>query len=420
MKKKFLPPEIKRPVSSSKKVRRYYIQFHTFHPFTGEKLRHRDYISRSKFPTDQKQEVEVKRRFDIHLSMLNSGNHPKFFGERLESSMEKAHKVVWGVWQKNLEYRTAKSYNCIFKCFFDYTIEKHGANTKFKDYTREMAIDYCDYLVLKKSSPKTVENYTSLISSLYKKLNDRGFVLNNPFLALDLPKSKIKRIRYVDRDERVEIFEYLRQKDVYCYRFVLLQYFLLTRPSEAVDIKINDIKLYDQRIRISHRCVKNDRDKFVRIPDVLMSIFLGMNLQNIPSNYYLFAKGLEPGPEKIHHISRTSDIFRKHRKSQNWSNDVVVYDFKSTGIIDYLNAGVPAHQIQIQAGISWEKMEDYINVQSMVCAGSELVQNAMPIFTKDNFQQSDNLTNCLKYFFNLKEHEKERFLGIASPKFTTA
>lgn len=94
----------------------------------------------------------------------------------------------------------------------------------------------------------------------------------------------------------------------------------------------------------------------------------------------------------------------------SWVNDFKAYDLKATGIQDYLLAGVPPDQVQLQAGITWEEMATYLEVKKQRTASSELMEKAMPLksFNKKTKRENKNLDHFIKLFHKLTDEEMEK------------
>ncbi len=408
MKKKFFPAELKIP-SKVSKDQRYYLAYKILNNKSGKYERFRDYVSRVDFVTDKEQLTEAKRlQKEINLT-LEAGTHVRLGGKRMLTKMETAFETIWEVWQQRIKRRTINTYNTMFRFFFSYCKEQFSPNLTFANFTREMASGYADYVEIKKHKPKTVLNHVSLIHTLFAKLQKRGFVKMNPFDNLDLPSDKVKRIRYVEAEDRNMIFKWLKENDPDCYLYCLCIYYLLARPVELINVQIRDINFKEQKIRFSHKNVKNDIDKYTRIPDVLMPVFLDKQLDKYNANCYLFTKGFRVGAEAWKYTSRPGDVIRKYRNLNNWKSDFVAYDLKPTGIQDYLVAGVPVDQVQLQAGITWEEMATYLELKKMRMPGLELMKKAPELVMETKWKNNIRVKAVFDQYLNLDADEREMF-----------
>ncbi len=408
MKKKFLPASIRIP-SKKSKDQRYYLNYRVLNQQTLRYIRARDYISRKDFPTDELQLAEAERRKEEVNLELTAGTHYLLTGKKIRTKLEEAFDQVWAVWSQRLERRTINSYNQIFRFFFDYCKRNFPPDILFDDFTREMACQFADYIEINKKSTKTVLCNISLINTLFKKLMKREYIRQNPFENLDLPKENITRIRYIEKSDRNEIFSWLKKNDRGAYLYCVCIYYLLARPDELINVRIRDIKLSEQKIKFHHAQVKNDIDKMVRIPDAIMPVFLDHQLDRYNHNDYLFSKKFLPSSEPWKYSTRPGEIIRKYRKANKWKSDFVAYDLKPSGIQDYLAAGVPVDQVQLQAGISWEEMSTYLELNKMRMPGLQLVSGAMPLLTESNWQNNLRVKSLLDEFMKMSEQEKKIF-----------
>ena len=102
-------------------------------------------------------------------------------------------------------------------------------------------------------SSKSIRRHISSIKGFYKYLVMEEIVLNNPFIYVTLPKKETKLPRYLTNDELLSIFNHMEIKNNYDLRDRLILELLYAtgiRVSELVNIKVNDINLSNESIRI--------------------------------------------------------------------------------------------------------------------------------------------------------------------------
>lgn len=151
------------------------------------------------------------------------------------------------------------------KRYSENTIMNYEIDLKeFKDYLNKEMFHYLDvdYIFIKgylvslydrNLSRNSVSRKLSSLRSFYKYLYNNEICSNNPFKYVVSPKKEKRLPKYLTIDEIKEIFlvpnleQSLGQRD----RLILeLMYNTGIRVSELVNIKINDIDLYNREIRI--------------------------------------------------------------------------------------------------------------------------------------------------------------------------
>ena len=172
-------------------------------------------------------------------------------------------------YNKNYSEKTIVNYEIDIKNYFSY-LEQECLNYKEVEYEDLMGL-FQHFESLKLSS-KSIRRHISSLKGFYKYLNSMGIVNGNPFNYVSLPKKEIKLPRYLTYDELLEIFNDLEIKTNYDLRdrlIIELLYATGVRVSELVNIKIEDIILANQSIKVFG---KGSKERFVYYNDVCKEI----------------------------------------------------------------------------------------------------------------------------------------------------
>ena len=153
-------------------------------------------------------------------------------------------------YNKNYSDKTITNYEIDLNDYFSY-LDKECLDYKDVEYEDLMGLfDHFDKLKL---SGKSIRRHVSTLKGFYKYLNSNNICLNNPFNYVNLPKKETKLPRYLSYEELLLIFHNLEIKTNYDLRDRLileLMYATGVRVGELVNIKISDITLSNQSIRV--------------------------------------------------------------------------------------------------------------------------------------------------------------------------
>jgi len=153
-------------------------------------------------------------------------------------------------YNKNYSDKTIANYALDLNDYFSY-LEKEGLDYKKVEYEDLMGLfDHFDSLKL---SGKSVRRHISSLKGFYKYLCSKNITDSNPFNYVNLPKKETKLPRYLSYDELLDIFHNLEIKTNYDLRDRLileLMYATGVRVSELINIKVSDITIQNQSIRV--------------------------------------------------------------------------------------------------------------------------------------------------------------------------
>lgn len=168
-------------------------------------------------------------------------------------------------YNKNYSDKTIKNYELDLLDYFSF-LKKECLD--YKDVRYEDLRYLFSHFENMKLSNKSIRRHISSIKGFYKYLCLIGMISNNPFIYVSLPKKEIKLPRYLTYEELLEIFNSLEIKNNYDLRDRLILEILYgtgIRVSELVNIKISDLDLTNQSIRILG---KGKKERIVYYNDV--------------------------------------------------------------------------------------------------------------------------------------------------------
>lgn len=175
--------------------------------------------------------------------------------------------------------------------FMDY-LNSEGIELLKIDYS--LIRSYLSYLFNKKEDNNTtVSRKISSLRGFYKYLSNNGFIKNNPFRLVSLPKKSKHLPKYFYYNELEELFNICDTKTPLGQRDELILEMLYAtgvRVSELVNIQITDINEYDMTIKILGKGNKERIVAFGEYAKEALDLYLsdGRKFLNVKDSNYLF------------------------------------------------------------------------------------------------------------------------------------
>ena len=227
------------------------------------------------------------------------------------------------------------------KVFFGWLAEegRHRVSYAYQ-LTREVLNDFLDYMLLDREvSTITRNNYRTWLVGFCDFMVDKRFAAENAAAGLKVLTEAEKQREALSTAQLSRLRAHLeRTGDGWMLLACMMEYYCFIRPSELSSVRIGDICVKAQSVRLSREFTKNRRDGRVGLNEEVLRRMLELGVFDYPSDYYLFGgKDLRPGPEK-----QEGRIFRDHwlkvRKALGWGSCYQFYSLKDTGIRDLANA----------------------------------------------------------------------------------
>lgn len=134
----------------------------------------------------------------------------------------------------------------------------------------------------------TYNNTLRILRMVWKKMIDRGYVNDNPFLTIESKRKLKKNRRNFSHQEAKTVIEYIKAKDPLLFIALLLEYACLLRPSEMRKLRIGDFDLKAGTIKLDAWQTKTGEPRLVTIPDAFLKFFICDFLLQYPLHYFLF------------------------------------------------------------------------------------------------------------------------------------
>jgi len=336
---------------------RWFVYYYYKNPDTGKFQRFRVFIS-SKYQTKTARythaneiKAEIKRK-------LLSGFNP-FSSRTLGVSLQKALDFAVDYKLSVTGKRTAFTYRSVAKLFLEWAETKEINDKPVKDCSRKHIQKYLDdCLIVEKVSNRTHNNRLRSLKTLFNVLLEREYVDFNPILGIKLIKVNEPGITAYTPEELATITGILPAYNYQLYVISQLIFYCFLRPAELVRLQFKDVMWDNQMILVPGNKSKNGKTETIVIPDQLFENLKDWN-RDYPSDWYLFGKMLNPGPEKIS-PNRISDWWRLFKKKYNFTKNI--YDMKHTGNGMAFDQDLNARDIQLQnRHYSLDQTQQYLN-----------------------------------------------------------
>lgn len=192
-------------------------------------------------------------------------------------------------------------------------------------------------------SPRAYNNYVQFYVSLWNWLVEMGAVATNVFTGIKRMRRDPDRTttrRPPNQEERARIRGYLAMHPRF-NAFCMLVFHCGIRPNEVFQLKPEHFHLAAQAITVPGTISKNRRTQGVAIPNPLLPLLLGLNMDRQRPDHYVFSTGFRPGARQL--SSRESGkAWGRLREATGLAPEVTLYQLKHAGARQLSRDGVEA------------------------------------------------------------------------------
>ena len=198
--------------------------------------------------------------------------------------------------------------------------------------------DFLDYVFIDRgTTPRTRNNYKNCISTFCNWMVEKGYIERNP---CDGIKSLVTEPKYrsaLTSEDLGRLRDYLRKENPHFLLLCMFAYYTFIRPDEISHIRVRDIDVAGQKVRVSSAISKNRRDGTVGLNDAVVRLMEELHVLDADGECYLFGKGFRPARTRV-----SPDTYRKYfikvREALRFTDHYQFYSLKDTGIRDLANA----------------------------------------------------------------------------------
>ena len=349
-------------------TKEWYVEYAVRNPYTDEMKRFRHYKGFKKLKTAEERYALGEQIVTDLKERIRTGDIP--FMEKKRSYQDEliyaAAAKRWGAERESMicirthlsEFLEVKKTEVIAHSFqtyrsklriFNEWCELEGLDRKHISFVSQQHIcDFLRHLVeVNHISRRTVDKYKQILHGFF------DYIIKVKQIVLENPVHNIPRMGEV-RDEaphpipsreRKMLIAYMRKHDPQLMLVCLMEYYCAIRPNELRLLKIRDIDMEHQFIRVPKDISKNRMTESVNIPRQLLKLLQEMELEQYSQDYYLLSQGGNPGPTSL---GKNSLRFRfdRIRNQLGISPVYKLYSFKHTGGVELVNAGVDTWELQ--------------------------------------------------------------------------
>lgn len=218
-------------------------------------------------------------------------------------------------------------------------------NVRTKDFTKQMAFGYSDWLLSeKKYSGKSHNNQIANMRTFFQMMEDRDVITKNPFRQIKKKKEVVGRIESYSDAQRKIIKDYMIKNNHPMYLFVQLIYYCFVRPNEIMQTQVKYIDWELKRIQIPSHISKNGKQCSIDIPSPLFKL-MNDKYKKLDPELYLFSKGLVAGEKPI--LRKFASERHKKMLDDLKIKGLVLYDWKHAGARDFILSGRNPYELMV-------------------------------------------------------------------------
>ena len=253
--------------------------------------------------------------------------------ENSNKSINEAFEFALNIKKSTLAETSYKGLEGRIQRFEKWLEENEFKNRLITSVNKKVVTSYLNEVLIA-TSPKNRNNTRTDISSIFTVLADNEIIPDNFIHKIPVLKSTPEKNKSFTREEEAKIFEYLDQNNKLLSLYVKFISYNFLRPVEVNRIKIGDIDLNDNILKIKTKT----GFKVKRIPQLLISEIPELSIYK--SDAYLFGrKDFGQYWEATENSRRNdySDYFLEVKRKFGFDKNYGLYSFRHTFITKLYN-----------------------------------------------------------------------------------
>lgn len=332
---------------------RWYVVYHVYNAQQGKVVRKRDYQC-NKIADLKKRKTWANKYCEAINKKLDEGYHidsEKLAAQELEKraknkkfiSINEAMSIALKQKEK-LRPKTYKNYKDYLNGWLKFT----DANLHINSVTPKSLKPFLQHLE-NKVGPRTYNNYVQHIATLFAALVEDEIIESNPWLKAHKLENGVGKNLAYQKEQQKELLAYMDEHfpniKLYCETI----YYTLARPNEISHLQVKHLEMYrPKHLFIPAAISKNKTDRHVALPEPIYKKLI--LLKKLPGDWYLFGKGIEPGPLFMD-ARYVSDAYRTRIiRKLGYASDYTLYSWKHTGVVNNYMAGLSPASLRMQIG----------------------------------------------------------------------
>lgn len=345
-----------RPARLSK-GKKWYISYQYRNPETGRMQKIKVYENINRIHDEKEKESYAKDVVDGVNRALKAGYNPFEVEEESHKTWTIQQSVLFfkqHLASKGIEASSVRIYGSTIKRFLKWVTQRGIQNSDVNSITSHAIELYLDETREKQEwSNRSFNNERNLLKTAFIFLQKRGIVSINPVATIEKKKVISKKHRYYDEKTMTRVLDILKEIDPYLFFACQVVYYLCIRSEKELKLfKVGNIFPDRMQVLINGSDSKTSRDRFIPMPDEMLSVFKERGIFDYPDNYYVFGvphknkfvRDGEPGPEPFGK-GFFSERFSRLREKMKISADYTIFSFRHTRAIHLKLDGAPDHEI---------------------------------------------------------------------------
>ncbi len=350
-----MPKFKKAEIVKSKAVNGDYLKFYIWDAQKNDLVRKRLYApseyktkpEKTAFLKDRKKQINKLLEEGYHIDRNKSEKQKTVEVKETKENTKKEPVTIRKALDKLVILREAKKHFPRGISFFKNTVllfvewgEKLDQPIKYvDDITFHIIQDYQMYILTdRENSSKTHNNVLGVLSAFYNECIDQEWVkAENPLKKFGkLPTDYGTKNKPYTNEEVVEMKTYILENDPYLWVIISFIYYSFMRPVELRRMKIKDIDLEQNHIRIKVSQSKTKRHDLIPIAPALRKIIEKMNLSEYPEDFYVLGGYKKPSktPMGTNYMTKHFLKIKKHF-GFDLDDDYTLYGFKHTACVNW-------------------------------------------------------------------------------------
>lgn len=295
------------------KSSRWYIDFTTYNPATGEEIRQRkdfDLNDIEDLGTREAVGNIIVRNIE-QFSHVRPGKSEATEGPSLKKAVELAVAIKQTLPRKS----SRRKYVTVSKSFLEWAKKIHYLDLPIMEFTRKHAVSYWDYFTTQKPyRGKTLNNYLDTLRTIWNVLDDRELIKTNPWERIKPAREEEKLRRVFTDEERLTVANAAKETDYWLFRGILLQFYCYIRPVELTRLKFKDFDFSRCTVTVREADAKQYRRVVKTIPKSVMPYFIDGRFEKYPANFFMFGRVVVNGVETMDPSPTPVDEMRPYKR----------------------------------------------------------------------------------------------------------
>jgi integrase len=312
--KKVLLPEIKAYKASGDLSKKWFVYY-----YEGTK-RIRVYGNVNQYKTVKSREAALQKLMaDTRAQLRRKVTR----AEAAVMDWIEARRLQWS-------FFTYQEYKSVARLFFEFV----GG----RELTQDIVVAFFDQA----RQTKKAATFNKYRSYLKKFLDNTGFSFS--FDRIEKAKGESTPARYFQRHQARQLLSEIDQYDGELALFIRFIYYCFIRPKELRLLRVGDVLLEEEQIRIPGAISKNNKTQFVVIPSAFLPVL--NDLYARPPGALIFPGHRDPSKPLGKNTMNTRH--RDFLKKLGFGTGYSIYSWKHTGAVAAAKAGISIKELQLQ------------------------------------------------------------------------